>query len=109
MIELRRWEEFQELVQIRNSFILFKHSNRCGISSRAHSEISRYALLENVLKVYWLDVIGSRKLSQEIAASLQVHHQSPQVIIIQQGQVTKVMSHYAIKAEEILNQHQPSE
>ena len=53
-------------------------------------------------KIYFLDLLSFRELSNEIAIRFQVFHQSPQLIIIKNGNTIHHSSHYQIDAK-ILN------
>ena len=62
---------------------IFKHSTRCVISKMV---IKRF---ENIfdesmsnVKVYYLDLLNYRDISNEIAVAFKVIHQSPQLLII---------------------------
>ena len=76
--------------------ILFKHSNMCGISARAHAEMSR---LEH--PVGMVIVQQARGVSNEIEARTRVAHETPQVFIIRNGVVLWSASHGQIKAEAV--------
>jgi bacillithiol system protein YtxJ len=51
----------------------------------------------NNTRVYFLDLLQYRSLSQKIAEDLNVAHQSPQLIIISKGKVVQHASHHAIR------------
>jgi bacillithiol system protein YtxJ len=80
---------------------VFKHSTRCPISSRAHSEVQRY--IEGAgalgLPVYLNYVVESRPVSNEIERTLGVRHESPQLLLISGGEVVWHTSHGGIRAE----------
>jgi bacillithiol system protein YtxJ len=48
-----------------------------------------------------VDVIGQRPLSQRIAADLQVHHESPQLILVKHGQAVAQVSHDSVTADTV--------
>ncbi|HEV8370139.1 MAG TPA: bacillithiol system redox-active protein YtxJ [Pyrinomonadaceae bacterium] len=72
--------------------LVFKHSNSCGISSRAYREMEE---LENV---NLLEVQTARELSREVAAITGVPHETPQVIVLRNGKAVWNASHYEVKA-----------
>jgi bacillithiol system protein YtxJ len=76
--------------------IIFKHSNTCGISARAHAEMSR---LEH--PVGMIIVQQARGVSNEIEARTGVAHETPQVFIIRNGEVLWSASHGQIKVEAV--------
>jgi bacillithiol system protein YtxJ len=52
-------------------------------------------------KIYYLDLLRFRPISQEIAQKFNVHHESPQLLLIQNGECTLDSSHMAIKLSEV--------
>jgi bacillithiol system protein YtxJ len=84
--------------------LIFKHSTRCGVSRMALKNFEReYDLDEADIDLYFLDLLNFRVLSNEISEKLNVHHQSPQVIVIKNGQVIYHDSHYEISLDTIKN------
>lgn len=53
------------------------------------------------LPVYYLDLIRYRTVSDYIAVSLSVQHESPQILLIHNGACVYSVSHSAINASEI--------
>ncbi len=82
--------------------VIFKHSTRCGISSMTMRQFeSNYAVPENTIALYYLDLIANREISNEVAIRFQVIHQSPQMLIIQNGTTVHSASHYEIQPSSI--------
>lgn len=80
--------------------VIFKHSTRCGISRMVLGNFERgYDLEEGKVDLYFLDLINFREVSSEIATKFQVWHESPQMIIIKNGETLYHASHSAIDAE----------
>jgi bacillithiol system protein YtxJ len=93
----------QQIIEDSKEFpqIIFKHSTRCSISSMALNRFERDWDQNVKVKLYYLDLIAFRTLSNEIAEKLKVEHQSPQVILIMNGLVRYTASHNGIEATEI--------
>jgi len=84
--------------------LLFKHSPRCGISFDIKSKVdTKLEQLSQKYDCYLVDVISERVLSQHIAKESGVMHQSPQLIIFDQGNVLYHSSHYGINLSQIMN------
>jgi bacillithiol system protein YtxJ len=83
--------------------IIFKHSTRCSISSVAKNRLERAESPSNI-NFYYLDLIAFRELSNKIAETYQVHHESPQVLLIKNGECIFDESHNAINMDEIVEQ-----
>ena len=77
--------------------LIFKHSTRCGISSMV---IKRFEALfteeHQDLKVYYLDLLNYRDISDEVGFAFQVMHQSPQLIAVKNGVSVYNATHYDI-------------
>jgi bacillithiol system protein YtxJ len=80
--------------------VIFKHSTRCSISSMALGRLERARVPENA-DFYYLDLIAHRDISNSIAEFFQVHHESPQVLIIRNGKCVYNESHMGITMDEI--------
>ncbi|MBC8031287.1 MAG: bacillithiol system redox-active protein YtxJ [Pyrinomonadaceae bacterium] len=76
--------------------VIFKHSLTCPISSAAYEQMARFDG-----EVALIEVQVARQLSREIEAKLGVRHESPQVIVLNKGQVAWNASHYKITAEAV--------
>lgn len=82
----------------RNTVIVFKHSNRCGISGsvlrRFEGQAKNYP--NDQILYYFLNVLKYRSISNEISLKFAIRHESPQLIIIKNKEVTANDSHYEI-------------
>lgn len=83
--------------------VIFKHSTRCSISSMAKSRLEREKPAGNIL-FYYLDLIRYRPISNKIAEDFHVPHESPQVLVIKNGECTYEESHNGIDMQEINEQ-----
>lgn len=83
--------------------VIFKHSNRCSISSVAKSRLEGKTQPPSI-DFYLLDVIAYRSLSALVAQELSVQHESPQVLLIKNGQCIYDESHLGIRMDEIAAQ-----
>ncbi|BAV04590.1 bacillithiol system protein YtxJ [Filimonas lacunae] len=83
--------------------VIFKHSTRCSISSMALGRLERATVPEHA-DFYYLDLIAHRDISNKIVEIFQVHHESPQVLVIKDGQCTYDESHMGITMDEIAAQ-----
>ncbi len=77
--------------------IIFKHSTRCGISSSVLRRFDqKFVDFDCKYHYYFLNLLKHRGISNRIAEVFNVEHQSPQVLIIQEGNVITHKSHYDI-------------
>lgn len=78
---------------------IFKHSTRCGVSSMTFRQFESNFNIENdKVKLYFLDLLAFRELSNEVGIRFQVMHQSPQLIVLRNGNTVHHSSHYSIDA-----------
>ncbi|CAM1333144.1 bacillithiol system redox-active protein YtxJ [Tenacibaculum aestuariivivum] len=96
LTSLHELEEIKKQ-SLKQPIAIFKHSTRCSISSIV---IKRFAgsfdvSLKN-FKVYYLDLITYREISNEVAYQFEVIHQSPQLLVVKNGVVLAHASHYEI-------------
>ncbi|MCW3115017.1 MAG: pyridoxamine 5-phosphate oxidase [Segetibacter sp.] len=83
--------------------VIFKHSTRCSISAMAKGRLERSLAPENA-DFYFLDLIAHRNLSNKISTTFQVFHESPQILLIRNGECTYDESHGSISMDEIAEQ-----
>jgi bacillithiol system protein YtxJ len=82
--------------------LLFKHSTRCEISSIAKFRLEQnWDILDNAIEPYHLDLIAHRNISSFLAETFEIHHESPQVLLIQNGECTYDASHLDISVDEL--------
>ena len=102
-ISLESAEQLSGIKQQEGYSIIFKHSTRCSISlmAKRRFEMDWESLPDNV-PVYFLDLIKHRDISNQIAEDFQVYHQSPQLLLIKDGECILDQSHSGISLEEAL-------
>ena len=82
--------------------VIFKHSTTCSISRMALDRFERAATPEKV-DFHYLDLLNYKAISNEIATFFQVHHESPQIILIKNGECIYDESHYGIMMDELIS------
>ncbi|RYD53060.1 MAG: bacillithiol system redox-active protein YtxJ [Sphingobacteriales bacterium] len=105
------WNILSEIAQLdglkeesrQKPVVIFKHSIRCSISSMAKSRLERSQAPEGV-SFYYLDLINNRALSNQVAETFGVHHESPQVLLLRNGDCVYDESHNGIDMQEIANE-----
>ena len=83
--------------------IIYKHSTRCPLSSMVKSRLQAKTLPEQ-FDFYELDLIAHRQISNKIADQFAVWHESPQVIIVVNGEAVYDESHMAIRLDEVIEE-----
>lgn len=79
--------------------VILKHSNTCGVSSRAYGEMSSFEGSVGLITVQ-----EARDVSNEIERRTGVPHETPQVLILRNDEVVFKASHFQVKAEIVRDQ-----
>lgn len=86
-----------QLENLSNTTVLFKHSTRCGISTAVLNRFEKQSQeLNGELDFYYLDLLNFRNISDAIAAKFQIMHQSPQMVVVKNNEMVAYASHYDI-------------
>jgi bacillithiol system protein YtxJ len=102
-IKLDQISQLNDIKADEGFSIIFKHSTRCSISMMAKKRVDMdLSDLPSTVKPYFLDLIAHREISNQIAELFQVHHESPQLLLIKNGECILDQSHSDISIEETL-------
>ncbi|MES2829557.1 MAG: bacillithiol system redox-active protein YtxJ [Bacteroidota bacterium] len=103
-----QWKYITDLAQIdeiQNQpgySLIFKHSTRCSVSMMAKRRFEMdWESIPADTSLYFLDLIAYRPISAQIAETFQVHHESPQILLLKDGSCVLDASHSDISAEEV--------
>ena len=100
---LEQLEEIKEKSKTE-TILIFKHSTRCGISKMVIKQFEKLFTEDlSDLKVYYLDLLNFREISNEVGYKFQVLHQSPQLLVIKEGVAVVHASHYEITQVNLQN------
>jgi bacillithiol system protein YtxJ len=98
-------QELGELVaqSAERPVLIFKHSNACPISSRAHAEVERFVGEAGGGGFGFAMVVvqQARQLSNAIADQFGVRHESPQAIVLRDGQAVWNASHWNVTRDSL--------
>ena len=83
--------------------IIFKHSTRCSISNMAKNRLENITD-NNEAAFYYLDLLQHRPISNKIAEGYNVYHESPQALVIINGECVYEESHNGITAQDFQNE-----
>ena len=76
--------------------VIFKHSNTCGISRMVLNMFEGSYDMDLDIDLYFLTIQNHRDISNRIAEKFDVLHESPQLLVVKDGEVTFHTSHGAI-------------
>ena len=105
------WKIIEDYNQVQNLVeashqqpqVIFKHSTRCSISVMAKNRLERSGLPDQI-QFHYLDLLQYRDISNKIAEQFSVYHQSPQILLIKNGECIFEETHSAISMDEIIEQ-----
>lgn len=99
-IEVNTTEKLDELFQQSNEnpVMIFKHSTTCPISSGVYQMVSQVDA-----DVYLVVVQRARNVSNYIAEKTGIRHESPQTLVIKDGEPIYHASHYDVDLNEVEN------
>ncbi len=80
--------------------VIFKHSTRCSISSLAKNRLEKQKPIDNA-QFYYLDLLKYRSISNKIAQDFAVAHESPQVLLIRNGECVYEETHNGINMHDL--------
>lgn len=97
-------DQINSIKQQQGYSAIFKHSTRCSISMMVKKRFELdWDKLPSDMPLYFLDLIKHRDLSGKIATDFLVHHESPQLLLIKDGECILDLSHGEVSVEEALS------
>ncbi|GAE27790.1 general stress protein [Halalkalibacter wakoensis JCM 9140] len=98
--QLKSIEEMKQFVKQPGKHLLFKHSTTCPISAKANDEFQAFVAETNT-SAATVFVIEDRPVSNQIAEDFGIKHESPQIFLLEDGEVRWNTSHWKITKEAI--------
>ena len=103
-IQLTQMETLEEIAEDSSNqpIAILKHSTSCGISRMVLRQFEQnYNIDPTSVKLYFLDLLSYRDISNKIALRFNVPHQSPQLIVIKDGKSVYDASHSDIDVNKL--------
>ncbi len=98
-IALTSEDQLEEISEksITRTQMIFKHSTTCGTSRMVLNMFGKgFNFKDNAIDLYYLDLHAHRNISDDIAQKFKIRHQSPQLLVIRNGEVVAHDSHGGI-------------
>lgn len=96
-------EDLAKALELSNQkkIAIFKHSTSCFISKTVLKNFEKEveAGNEENYTLFYLDLLAHRNLSNAIAEQLGIRHESPQLLVIENGKVVSHSSHQDISLD----------
>ncbi|MEB0262244.1 MULTISPECIES: bacillithiol system redox-active protein YtxJ [unclassified Mucilaginibacter] len=103
-ISLDTADQIDNIKQQAGYSLIFKHSTRCSISMMAKRRFEMdWENLPSDMPLYFLDLIKHRDLSAKVAQDFSVYHESPQMLLIKDGECLLDQSHGSISVDEAMS------
>ncbi len=101
-ITLNTRKQLEDIKVTAGYSVIFKHSSRCSISMMAKRRFEQdWDALPEDTAIYFLDLLNYRELSAHIADLFHVRHESPQLLLIKDGECVLHQSHSDICVDEV--------
>lgn len=97
-------DEFQSILKRSNEKpqLIYKHSPSCSVSFLSKQDLdANTKKLAELADLHIVNVIGYRELSRGIASELNIRHESPQVLLVKNGEVVWHGSHWQVNSGEV--------
>jgi bacillithiol system protein YtxJ len=102
---LTREDQIQDIIKEseQKPVVIFKHSTSCSISATAKGRLERQWSESDLAQVkpYYLDLLAYRPVSNQVARTFAIEHESPQLLLIRDGECVYDASHLGIRLEEV--------
>ena len=97
-ITLESVAQLEEIVKKskNKSQVIYKHSSTCGISRMVLGMFTDSFDMDTDVDLYFLTIQDHRDVSNTIADKFEVRHESPQLLVVKNGEVVFHTSHGAI-------------
>ncbi len=104
-----KWKQLTNLGQlenivnesVENPILIFKYSTRCVVSRMVLRQFENEFDLHDDVTLYFLDLLQHRDVSNAIEIQFGVRHESPQIIVIKDGNAIYNASHENIIADDL--------
>jgi bacillithiol system protein YtxJ len=102
--KLKTQEELENLIENshRVPSVIYKHSSRCGSSFIVKKRLEHdWVFGEGDVDIYFLDLVEHRDVSDEVSRVFRVRHESPQILVIRDGESVYDTSHGGVSVKSI--------
>lgn len=94
-------DQIEEIIQASRTtpVVIYKHSRHCGVSFFVRARLEKQWKNGYDVDFYFLDLVSHRDVSNEVADRFGVRHESPQVLLIRNGESVFDTSHVGVSAK----------
>jgi bacillithiol system protein YtxJ len=100
VVELRQERDLEQLLQYshKDPVVIFKHSTQCSRSAGAYEEYETFMADHPGTLCGTVLVIEDREISDELEDRFGIRHESPQAIVVSNGNPTWHANHFKVTA-----------
>lgn len=102
---IEKEEDLEKAIELsyQHKIAIFKHSTSCFISRTVLKNFEKEVDgSDKKPELYFLDLLAHRPISNKIAEDLGIRHESPQLIVIENGKPINSASHQDISLSQIV-------
>lgn len=102
---IEKEEDLEKAIELsyQHKIAIFKHSTSCFISRTILKNFEKEVDgADKKPELYFLDLLAHRPISNKIAEDLGIRHESPQLIVIENGKPINSASHQDISLSQIV-------
>ena len=81
--------------------LIYKHSTRCGVCSMVRNRLDSEWSHNGRIDPWHLDLLAHRDISNAIANRFNIRHESPQIIILSNGNAVVHVSHASLGSRDL--------
>lgn len=100
-VPLNDISQLEEIKGCKTYSVILKHNTTCPISKSVKTKLEQAAEIEGLDSIYILDLLEHRDISDAIEQDFKVQHESPQLLVVKDGNCTYNEAHFSINAEAI--------
>lgn len=108
-LNLEREEQLEELSEAKKPQVILKHNTTCPISKGVLRSLKEESTMLADTPFYILDILTYRNISDTIEKKFSIPHESPQLLVIKNGECTYNQSLNNITAEDTVQAIQENE
>ena len=102
-ISLTTEQEIENIKASSELAVIYKHSTRCMVSLMALKKLKSESTGGYSVPFYMVDVIKDRAISRSVADTFSVEHESPQVLLVKNGECIYDASHESVSLKPMLD------
>ena len=101
-ISLTTEQEIENIKASNELAVIYKHSTRCMVSIMALKKLKSESTGGYAIPFYMIDVVKDRAISRLVADIFSIDHESPQILLVKNGECLYDASHESVSLKPML-------